>query len=145
MNKKIAYIIKTSIDNLIVAIAMSITASMLSSCWNYMTWVTIIFSFAISSLLCVIIPSGKICAWFGGLFHLKANTLPCDLVGGLFTNIYITAILSFSCKTLIYFGDMSQALPVFLKTYWVMYLVSYVIYEISFYLTNKLYLKMIKD
>ncbi len=133
-----SFIIKTSIDNFIVAAAMSITASILSNVWDMMTVWCIPFSFALSWILTLVIPSGKICNWFSGLFKIKPNTVASDLVGGLLTNVYITAILSFACKTLVFFADWSLVIPCFLETFGIMYAVSYVIFEASFYLSMKL-------
>lgn len=137
MNKKFMFL-KNSIDNFVVAVAMSLTASMISGVWDYMTVLCIPFSFLISTVVGIFVPWGRISNWFAGLFKIKPNTVFADLVGGLFTNVFITAILSFSCKMLVYKADISLAGTVFLETYWIMYLVSYVVFEIIFYLSMRL-------
>lgn len=130
MNKK-AFILVMMLDNLIVSIAMAITASILSGVWDIYTILTIPFAFTISTIMELIISWGRISNWFSRLFKLKDHTMPSRLVGGLFTNIFITAILSFSCKLLVFKGDFKQAFDVFISTYIVMYIVSYIVYEIS--------------
>ena len=95
MNKKV-FILKSLFDNLIVSIAMSLTASILSSTWDIYTLITIPFGFIISTIFTSLVPMGKLTNWFSSLFKIKENTLTSELVGGLFTNIFITALVSFS-------------------------------------------------
>ena len=140
MNKKV-FIFKCLFDNLIVSIAMSLTASILSSTWDIYTLITIPFGFIISTIFTSLVPMGKLTNWFSSLFKIKENTLTSELVGGLFTNIFITALVSFSCKLLIFKGDLNTTLIVFLQTYLIMYFVSYIVFQVTNYLSTKLFIK----
>ena len=137
MNKKV-FIFKILIDNLIVSIAMSITASLLAKVFDMYTLITIPFSFLISTLISFIIPLGKISNCFSSLFKIKANSFKSQLIGDLLTNLIMTSILSFSCKLLIFNFNLKEALIVFINTYLVMYLVSYIVYELSNFITTYL-------
>lgn len=143
MDKKV-FIWKSVLDNLIVSIAMSITASILASTWDIYTIITIPFGFIISTIFTSLVPIGRIESWFSGLFKLKPKTLASSLVGGLLTNIFITALVSFSCKLLIFHGDFSMTIQVFISTFLVMYLVSYLVFQITNYLTTKFCLRLSK-
>lgn len=138
MSKKRIYI-KMAIDNLIVSIAMSLTASFLAETFDMYTWICIPFSFVISFLMSMFIPWGKMSNWFGGLFKLKENTTFCNLIGGLFTNILFNAIISLSCKLLIFLPNINMVFYVFFTTYLPTYVVSYIVYQGSFYITSKLF------
>ena len=143
MNKKV-FILKSLFDNLIVSIAMSLTASILSSTWDIYTLITIPFGFIISTIFTSLVPMGKLTNWFSSLFKIKENTLTSELVGGLFTNIFITALVSFSCKLLIFKGDLNTTFTVFLQTYIIMYIVSYIVFQVTNYLSTKLFIKLTK-
>lgn len=143
MNKKV-FILKCLFDNLVVSIAMSITASILSTTWDIYTLITIPFGFVISTIFTSLVPMGKVTNWFSSLFNIKENSLLSELVGGLFTNIFITALVSFSCKLLIFKGDLSVTLTIFFQTYVVMYIVSYIVYQITNYLSKLVAIKISK-
>ena len=138
MDKKIK-IIKIVVDNFAVSVAMSLTASFLAQTFDIYTLICIPFSFVISLLLTKFIPWNRMSNWFGSLFKLKENTLSCNLVGGLFTNIFFNAIISLSCKLLIFLPDINEVLNVFITTYIPTYVVSYIVYQGTFYTTNKLF------
>ena len=138
MNRKV-FILKILIDNLIVSIAMSITASLLAKVFDLYTLITIPFSFLISTLISFIIPLGKISNWFSSLFKIEANSFKSQLIGDLLTNLIMTSILSLSCKLLIFNFNLKEALIVFINTYLVMYLVSYIVYESSNFITTYLF------
>jgi hypothetical protein len=143
MNKKV-FILKTLFDNLIVSIAMSITASILSNTWDIYTIITIFLGYIISLFFTLVFPMEKVEFWFGGLFKIKRNTLLSELIGGLFTNIILTTVVSFSCKILVFKGDLKMALDVFLSTFVTMYIVSYIVYQLTNNLTIKVALYLSK-
>ena len=136
MNKKV-FILKLVIDNLIVSIAMTLTASIISTVWDIYTIICIPFTFVLSFLVSYFVPVGKIINWFSGLFKIKENTFLCNVIGNLFTNIFFTTLASFSCKLLI-FKDFNVAFKVFIDTFIIMYLVSYLVYMGISFLTSYL-------
>lgn len=143
MSKKV-FIWKCLFDNMIVSIAMSITASILSQTWDIYTLITIPFGFLISTIFTSIVPMGKLTNWFSSLFKIKENSLASELVGGLFTNIFITTLVSFSCKLLIFKGDFNTTITVFLNTFVVMYIVSYIVFQVTNYLSKILFTRLSK-
>jgi len=132
------YILKTSIDNFVVAIFLSFVSSLLSGVFDRYFWYCTILSFALSWLLCLIIPSRRIANFFSGLVKIPPDTMGSSLFGGLFTNIYTCGILTMACKILIHYPDGKAIIDDFLRSVLIMYLVSYLIYQLSFYLTNRL-------
>lgn len=134
MRGKLFYL-KMILDNLAVSIAMSLTASLISGVWDKYTLICIALTFVLSFLISLFVPVGKIINWFSSLFKIKNNTFLSDVVGNIFTNIFFTLILSYSCKLLI-FKDFYVALMEFLKTFVIMYVVSYLVYIGVSTLTN---------
>ncbi len=133
--KKKVFILKLVIDNLVVSIAMTLTASIISTTWDIYTIICIPFTFVLSFLASYFVPVGKIVKWFSGLFKIKENTFLSNLVGNLFTNIFYTTLASLSCKLLI-FKNFGIAFKVFIDTFIIMYLVSYAIYLGIYYLSS---------
>lgn len=136
MDRKV-FILKIGIDNLIVSIAMTITASLISTVWDMYTLICIPMTFILTFTSSLIIPFGKIINWFSSLFRIKPNTVASTLVRNLLINIYFTTLASLSCKLLI-FKDFALAFNVFIETFLVMYVVSYFVYVGTYYLTNYL-------
>ena len=126
MDRKV-FIWKIGIDNLVVSIAMTLTASLISGVWDIYTIVCIPMTFILSFIASLLIPFGKIVNWFSGLFKIKPNTILSDFVGNIFTNIFFTTLASLSCKLLI-FKDFGLAFKVFIETFPIMYIVSYFVY-----------------
>ena len=134
MKGKLFYL-KLVIDNLAVSVAMALTASIISGIWDKYTLICIPLTFVISIVVSLLIPVGKITDWFASLFKIKPNTILSNIVGSIFTNIFFTLILSYSCKLLI-FKDLYVALIEFLKTCAIMYVVSYFVFIGMSTLTN---------
>ena len=136
MDRKV-FILKIGIDNLVVSIVMTLTASILSTVWDIYTIICIPMTFALSFIASLIIPFGKIINWFSSLFKIKPNTFLSTLVGNLLTNVFFTTLASLSCKLLI-FKDFVLAFNVFIETFPIMYFVSYFVYIGIFYLSSYL-------
>lgn len=136
MDRKV-FILKIGIDNLVVSIAMTLTASIISTVWDIYTIICIPFTFILSFIVSYFVPVGKIINWFSGLFKIKPNTFLADVVGNLFTNIFFTTLASLSCKLLI-FKDFEVAFGVFVDTFIIMYCVSYLVYLGISYLSSYL-------
>ena len=139
MNKKV-FILKNAIDNLSVSIAMTITASIISTVWDIYTLLCIPLTFVLGFLASYFLPIGKINGWITSLFKIKDDTLLSKIIGDLFSNIFFTTLASLSCKLLI-FKDFSTAFSVFLDTFLIMYTVSYFVYLLISLLTDYLIMK----
>lgn len=133
------YIIKHSIDNFILGGFLSFFAAFLSGVYDVYILLAWILSFFVSWAISLLIPAGKICNFVGGLFKFKPDSFLSNLVGGIVTNLYYSPIITFSCKLLIFLPDFNMAIEQFLKYAVIMYLVSFVVYQIIFNITNLIF------
>lgn len=132
------YILKTSIDNFVVAICLSFVSSLISGVFDNYFWYCTILSFTLSWLLCLLVPARRISNFLSCLVKIPPDTVRSCLFGGLFTNIYTCGVLTMACKILIHYPDGKAIIDDFLRSILIMYIISYLIYQLSFYLTNRL-------
>lgn len=124
-----------AVCNLPVSIAMSITASLMTSGINYMSWLLSLLGFAIAIALGALIKPSKLNAGFAAFFRLKPETLPGKIVGNVATTVIFTAVI-LTVMLLINVGPVFPAIlfafrDMYLPLFAVAYIVSLIMTPIA--------------
>lgn len=115
--------------NLMLAVAMSITAGILTDTLSYMTLLMVLIGYSIGMTLSFLIPWDKVSNFVCAKLHIK-NPILKILVGGIIPSFVTTSIIAF-VMVLINVNPIETGWDITFKAYfgifWIMQLVAYVV------------------
>ena len=90
------WIVLNLIMNLPMALPMSLAAGLLTQGIHMPGFlIDVLISFAVSCLICAVVPIPKLGKWFAGLFHLDSESLAGALVSNLLIALIFEVIIGF--------------------------------------------------
>lgn len=114
------------ITNLVMALAMSITADLINATLSIRTLLMFAIGFTVGMIVSLIIPLGKISIFINKKLNVKEKSLAWVLVGNIVPSIIMTTILTF-VMTLVNVGFSNILFIAFLSMLPIMLLIGYIV------------------